>query len=172
MLIENKRLKAKELEDLEREKLEDIKAQQAYAQMLEKQEQDRMKEIKAREDRQQLFMNHMADTVIKEQDARAAEEDGKIKRWEQQRELAERREAERRLQRYREINERTKEFLFQQMEDRKRQERIEKMNNDEQAKIWEVDRLNSLQEEKRVTEKSKKVNHDTAAFLKQQIDEK
>ncbi len=34
MLIENKRLKEKELEDFEREKLEDIKAQQAYARML------------------------------------------------------------------------------------------------------------------------------------------
>jgi hypothetical protein len=125
--------------------------------MLEKQEEDRMREIKAREDRQQLFMNHMADTVIKEQDAKAAEEDMKIRKWEQERELQERREQDRRLQRFREINQRTKEYLFKQMEDRKQQERIEKEHLDEQAKIWEIDRLNSINQEKNVREKHHKV---------------
>jgi hypothetical protein len=36
---------------LERERLEDVKAQELHAAMLEKQEADRMREIKAREER-------------------------------------------------------------------------------------------------------------------------
>ncbi len=58
--------------------------------MLEKQEADRMREIKAREERQQMFMNRMADTVIKEMDNKAQEEEMKIRKWELERELAER----------------------------------------------------------------------------------
>lgn len=131
-----------------------------------------MREIKAREERQQMFMNHMADTVIKEMDAKAHEEDLKIKRYEQNKELSERREEERRLRRFRENNQKTKEFLFKQMEERKKQEKIEKEHNDEQAKIWEVDRVHALQEEKRVAEKYKKINNDTAYFLKQQMNER
>ncbi len=65
--------------------------------MLEKQEEDRQREIRAREERQQMFMNHMADTVIKEMDAKAADEDFKIKRYEQEREMRERQDEERRL---------------------------------------------------------------------------
>lgn len=58
--------------------------------MLEKQEADRMREIKAREERQQMFMNRMADSVIKEMDNKAQEEEMKIRKWELERELAER----------------------------------------------------------------------------------
>ena len=52
----------------EKERQEDIKAQQEYTRMLEKQEQDRINEFKAREQRAQEFMNRMADTVIKSMD--------------------------------------------------------------------------------------------------------
>ena len=51
MLIENQRYKQKTQEDLEREKLEDIRSQEVYAKMLQKQEEDRMREIHARGDR-------------------------------------------------------------------------------------------------------------------------
>lgn len=54
----------------EKEKQEDIQAQEQYTKMLEKQEQDRMNEFKAREKRAQEFMNKMADTVIKQMDDR------------------------------------------------------------------------------------------------------
>jgi hypothetical protein len=50
--------------------------------MLQKQEEDRSREVKAREDRAQEFMNRMADTVIKDMDAKAHEEEMKIRRYE------------------------------------------------------------------------------------------
>lgn len=42
-------------------------------------------------------MNKMADTVIKNMDARAEEEDAKIRRYEMEKELRERMEDERRM---------------------------------------------------------------------------
>lgn len=67
--------------------------------MLQRQEEARNKEVKAREDKQLHFMSLMADTVIKEQDAKAQEEDLKIQRYQKQRELNEQREQERRARR-------------------------------------------------------------------------
>lgn len=49
MLAENDRQKAKAAAEKEKERQEDIKAQQEYTRMLEKQEQDRINEFKARE---------------------------------------------------------------------------------------------------------------------------
>ncbi len=64
--------------------------------MLEKQEEDRINEFKARENRAQEFMNKMADTVIKNMDDKQREEDEKIKRYEMEKEMRERKEEERR----------------------------------------------------------------------------
>ena len=46
-----------------------------------------------------MFMNRMADTVIKEMDNKAHEEENKIRKWELQREMAERKVANERLKR-------------------------------------------------------------------------
>ena len=51
MMQENEKDKQKALEQQERERLEDVKAQQEYTRMLEKQEQDRLNEMKNREAR-------------------------------------------------------------------------------------------------------------------------
>ena len=52
----------------EKERLEDVRAQEEYSKMLERQEQDRHNEFQSREKRAQDFMNKMADTVIKNMD--------------------------------------------------------------------------------------------------------
>lgn len=49
MLLENEKHKAKALAEREKERLEDIRAQEEYARKLEKEEQDRLNEVKARE---------------------------------------------------------------------------------------------------------------------------
>lgn len=140
--------------------------------MLEKQEADRMREIKAREERQQMFMNRMADTVIKEMDNKAHEEEMKIRKWELERELAERKAEEQRLKRKKDGNESCRRHLFLQMEERKKREKEEHERNQEQAHIWAKDREHMLVHEKQVNEKIKKHNHDTAEFLRTQMQEK
>ena len=88
-----------------------------------------MREIKAREERQQMFMNRMADTVIKEMDNKAAEEEMKIRKWELERELAERRAEDIKLKRKKDGNEACKKHLFKQMEERKRRDKEEHERN-------------------------------------------
>ncbi len=166
MLQENKLSKQKALDAIEKERLEDIKAQELHAAILAKQEEDRMREIKAREERQQMFMNRMADTVIKEMDNKAQEEEMKIRKWELQRELAERQAEERRQKKKKEGYEACKRHLFIQMEEKKKREIEEHERNQEQAHIWAKDRENMLVHEKQVNEKVKKHNHDTAEFLR------
>jgi len=101
----------KTTQERERERQEDIKAQQEYARMLEKQEQDRINEFKARERRAQEFMNKMADTVIKDMDDRQREEEEKIKRYEMEKEMRERMEDERRYKKLKNEQQRMRDFL-------------------------------------------------------------
>ena len=60
-------------------------------------------------------MNRMADTVIKEMDNKAQEEEMKIRKWEMQREMAERKKEEERLKRIKNGNEACKKNLFRQI---------------------------------------------------------
>jgi hypothetical protein len=99
--------------------------------MLEKQEQDRINEFKAREQRAQDFMNRMADTVIKDMDDKQRDEDDKIRRYEMEKELRDRMEDERRLQKLKNEQARMREFLNKQMEEKKHRENLEKALNDE-----------------------------------------
>lgn len=64
MLLENERNKKRMLDQQERERLDDLKAQEDYTAMLDKQEQDRQNEMRSREKRAQDFMNKMADNVL------------------------------------------------------------------------------------------------------------
>jgi hypothetical protein len=54
----------------------------------------------------------MADTVIKEMDNKAQEEEMKIRKWEMQREMAERKAEEERIKRIKNGNEACKKNLF------------------------------------------------------------
>jgi len=65
-----------------------------------------------------------------------------------------------------------RDFLARQMNEKKMRERIEKELNDEQAFMWARDKENYEQEEKRLADKIKNINHDNADFLKRQMDEK
>jgi hypothetical protein len=70
MLEENDRQKKKIEDEKERERMLDVKAQDAYIKMLDNQENDRSKEVNNRERRAQEFMGRMADTVLKELDVK------------------------------------------------------------------------------------------------------
>jgi hypothetical protein len=111
MLVENEKHKAKALAEREKERLEDVRAQAEYARMLDKQEQDRANEVKAREQRAQEFMNRMADTVIKNMDSRAREEEEKIKRYELEKELRERMADEDKMNKIKQEQQRMRDYL-------------------------------------------------------------
>jgi hypothetical protein len=172
MLEENELQKKRQQQDAEMERLEDIKAQEAYNAMLEQQERDRANEVAERERRAQEFMGKMADTVIKNMDAKQREEEDKIRQYEMEREMQDRRHDDRANRRMEEEKRKMREFLAKQVEEKKRREKIEKELNDEQANMWRKDRKNYEAEEKRINEKVKKINMDNAEFLQKQMDER
>lgn len=172
MLAENDRQKVIALKDKEKQRVEDVRAQEEYTRMLDKQEQDRLNEFKAREQRAQEFMNKMADTVIKKMDDKAREEEDKIRRYEMEKELRERMEDERRYKKTKNEQARMRDFLGKQMEDKKRREMTEKNLNDEQAQMWKIDQKNYHEEESRLSSKINQINKENADFLKRQMEDK
>ena len=140
--------------------------------MLEKQEQDRLNEIKAREQRAQEFMNRMADTVIKNMDEKAREEEEKIRRYEMEKELRERMEDEKRYMKVKSEQMRMRDFLNKQMEEKRHREDMEKALNNEQAVMWKQDLKNYTEEERRLMDKINNINKDNSEFLKKQMEDK
>lgn len=69
MIQENEVAKVKQLAEKERERAAENRVIEEYNRMLEVQEQKRAAEWKAREAKIQLFMNKMADTVQKSNEA-------------------------------------------------------------------------------------------------------
>ena len=172
MLTENEKHKSKALAERERERLEDVRAQEEYARMLDKQEQDRANEVRAREQRAQEFMNRMADTVIKNMDNRTREEEEKIRRYELEKEIRERMADEQKMNKLKAEQQRMRDYLAKQMEEKRRREVSEKSLNDEQATMWHHDLKNYSEEERRLHEKIGKINKDNQEFLRRQMDEK
>jgi hypothetical protein len=78
----------------------------------------------------------MADTVIKNMDDRQKEEEDKIRRYEMEKELRERMDDERRFNKVKSEQQRMRDFLNKQMEEKKHREGLEKALNDEQATMW------------------------------------
>lgn len=62
--------------------------------------------------------------------------------------------------------------LFKLMDSKKHKESLEKALIDEQAEIWKIDKQNYEEEERRLNEKIKKINHDNVEFLRKQMEEK
>lgn len=111
-------------------------------------------------------MNRMADTVIKNMDERQRDEDDKIKRYEMEKEMRERMEDEKKYNRTKTEQQRMRDFLAKQMDEKKHRENLEKELNDEQAVMWKQDHRNYNEEERRLNDKVNKINKENADFLK------
>lgn len=81
----------------------------------------------------------MADTVIKNMDDKARHDEEKIRRYEMEKEMRERLEDEKRMNKVKMEQQRMRDFLAKQMEEKKYREQLEKALNDEQAVMWKSD---------------------------------
>ena len=117
-------------------------------------------------------MGRMADTVIKQMDLRQREEDEKVRQYEMEREMQERLNDQMSFQKLKTDQQRMRETLARQVEEKKRRERMEKDFNDEQAKLWQMDRELFEQQESELNSKIKAVNMENRNFLESQIGEK
>ena len=62
-----------------------------------------------------------------------------------------------------------REFLNQQMAEKKQRENEEKANIDQQAMMWHQDKQNYDEEEKRLRDRIKAINKDNASYLLSQV---
>lgn len=150
----------------EKERLEDVRAQEAYARMLDQQEQDRLNEIQARENRAQAFMNRMADGVLKELDNIQKKEDEMISKYERQREMKLRREEELKAKKAEKLKQQIILTLQEQEADKKKREQELKTDMNKQADMWKRERDIWQDEDKRIQAKIKQINAETQQFLK------
>ena len=63
-------------------------------------------------------------------------------------------------------------FLAQEMQEKQRRENEEKSNIDMQAKMWQTDKENWEEEEKRLKNRIDKINRDNQEYLRRQMAEK
>lgn len=125
--------------------------------------------MKRREARAQEFMNKMADNVLSKMDAKQKFEDEMLARYENEREMRHRQMEERRMQRQKAEQEKMREFLAQQVQEKASREKQDKENIDQQAKMWELDKKNYEEEEKRLRERINKINKDNCDYLMNQM---
>lgn len=150
MLVENEKNLDLQKQLKEKERQEDIRAQEAYARMLDQQEQDRLNEIAAREKRAQDFMNRMADGVLKELDNIQKKEDEMIAKYERQREMKMRRDEELKAKKAEKLKQQIIKTLEQQEYDKKFREKELKDDMNKQADMWKKERDIWQDEDKRI----------------------
>jgi hypothetical protein len=80
-LEENEEFKKRQIEKDLKERELDKKYMEDYSKILDKQEREREEYFKKCNNKQKLFMDRMANTVIKEQEYNLKEEENKIKKY-------------------------------------------------------------------------------------------
>jgi len=87
MLIENEENKQKQLQNLQREREDDVKACEEYARVLDKQEKERENYFKNKEKRSNEFSKKMADTVIKDMEEKLTREEQNMRKYQLDKEI-------------------------------------------------------------------------------------
>lgn len=172
MLEENDKNKERLRAQREKDRMDDLRAQDDYTRMLDKQENDRQNEMKNREARAQDFMNKMADNVLQKMADRQKFEEDMLAKYHNERDLRQRQLEEKRAERLRQEQEKMRYFLAQQMEEKQRRENNEKSNIDMQARMWATDKENYEEEEKRLKNRISKINRDNQEYLRKQMADK
>ena len=140
--------------------------------MLDQQEKDRVNEMKKREGRAQDFMNKMADNVLQKMELKQRQEEQMLAKYENEKEMYTRKMEEKRALRLKNEQEKMRYFLAQQMAEKKAREDDDKANIDQQARMWEQDKTNYDEEERRLKQRISKINKDNADYLLKQADKK
>jgi hypothetical protein len=86
MLQDNEKFKIKQKEEATKEREQDIRFMEEYTRILEKQEQDRIEYFKKCDNRQKEAMSRMAETVVKQKDLKAKEDEEKMRNYQMEKE--------------------------------------------------------------------------------------
>jgi len=172
VLAENEENKKIQQENLKKERLEDIKICEEYAQVLDKQEQDRANYFKNKEKKANEFSKKMADTVIKDMEERFKREEENIRKYQQEKDVREKDAEDVKKRNIHEGKKDIKRFLDMQVEEKRKINNFEKSLNSEQAKIWKTDVQNFGSQEQEIYTKIRSMNVSNQDFLLKQMQEK
>jgi hypothetical protein len=114
----------------------------------------------------------MASTVIMQQNQRQAMEDANIQKYEVEKEMRMRLEDEKKKELIQKRKSEMRNYLNNQVAEKKVRDGKEKSLADEQAGMWSNDRALYEAEETRLNEKIKKINSQNADFLNRQMADK
>lgn len=169
MMEENEMNKRKQLEIEGHVREQDKKDLVEYTKVLDQQEADRLNEIRNREKKTQELMNRMADTVIKDLDRKRDEDEQKVLRYQQEKEMRDRMDDDERLKRIKDNQKEMREYLDKQTEEKKKRDMLDKEESKKQADVWKQELKLQAEEERTVKQKMLSSNKEHAEYLKKQM---
>mmetsp|Transcript_32617 Transcript_32617/g.29481 ORF Transcript_32617/g.29481 Transcript_32617/m.29481 type:complete len:305 (+) Transcript_32617:728-1642(+) len=170
MLIDNEDRRIRLQQEAQRLKDEEVEAQREYTRLVEKQEAERAAEMKAREDRAKAFMNHMADTVIKDQKDQILDEERTLLRHGLEREQREIQDDRMRLERIRQQKKDIRNFLNKQLAEKEAKKEFETQMEKRQAEIWKKDTQDFYSNEEKKKRDLLAMNKKHAEYLMEQCE--
>lgn len=172
IMRDNQQHKQQQRTILSREKHEDVQVMEAYARMLDQQEDDRLLALKARDEKQQQLHATMADSILKQQLKRNAEEDLLLLRQIQAKEAATQAEDQRQLILQKQQKADIREFLDKQSLAKQRRKEENHRDFNQQAEMWKRDSEDFYSMEGHKKARDKQLNLLHAQALQLQIREK
>lgn len=153
----------------EREKEEDERLQRELMIKLEEQQNRERNDAKLRKEKQEKFVDKMANDVYGKVLEKNREEEQKVQRYVEEKNIKARIDEERKLKKLKQEQNDIRDTLARQMKDKQNKESIDKEVIEEQAKLWRLDREQFAKEEEELRRKMKNLSNQNADLLTKQI---
>jgi hypothetical protein len=171
MLTENTNAQFLTKVAVQREREEDERLQKDIMKKLEEQQNKEANDSKLRKEKQQNFVDKMAYDVYGKVIMKNKEEEDKIRRYVEERDIKDRINENRKITKLKREQNDIKDILSRQMKDKSNKEAIDKEAIEEQAKLWKMDREQFSKEEEQLKRKMKSLTNQNAELINKQIHE-
>jgi hypothetical protein len=171
MLTENTNAQFLTKVAVQREREEDERLQKDIMRKLEEQQNKEANDSKLRKEKQQNFVDRMAHDVYGKVILKNKEEEDKIRRYVEERDMKDRINENRKITKLKREQNDIKDTLSRQMKDKFNKEALDKEAIEEQAKLWKMDREQFSKEEEQLKRKMKSLTSQNAELINKQIHE-
>lgn len=155
----------------QKEREEDERMQRELMRKLEEQQRKEANDAKKRKEKQEKFVDKMANEVYSKIQERNRQEEDTIRRYTEERDMKERLEEERRMRRQKQQQNDIRNYLAVQVKDKAKKEEIDKDVIEEQATLWKMDREQFAKEEEQLNRRMKDLSYKNAQLLQEQMEE-
>lgn len=155
----------------QKEKEEDVRIQRDIMHKLDIQQNKEANNAKQRKEKQEIFVDKMANEVYSKINQKHREEEEKIEHYSNEANMKARLEEERKLKRLRREQNDMRDTLARQIKDKRSKEEIDKEVIEEQAKLWQMDRAQFAKIEEEMNKKNQELSKMNSEQLQKQIDD-